>query len=461
MASHDLPVVKILEISQVSPFINSANSLTHLSIPLTFFDVVWIKFPPMETLFFYQFTGLTLLRFNSEILPKLKHSLSLALGYYLPLAGKVTWPPHAHIPTISYSKDDTVSVHVEESNADFNRLSGDDIHESSESRHLIPELLTSDESTSSMAVQITLFPNQGFCIGVAMHHAVSDGATAIAFLKSWAYLSANLGKENPNLSPELTPYIDRTVVKDHTGICMMYLKHLFQFNESDNLEANQRSLKLNEDLGLNRNSFRATFKLTREDIKKLREKILSTKQLHLSTFVITYAYVLVCFVKAKEVEGHRNVHFIIPVDCRSRLDPPLPQNYLGNCVYFRDATLKAGVFMEENGVAKIAEKISDMIRDIEEKELLEGAEEGLEKLAKIAEAEEQMFTIAGSNRSQFYGVDLGWGRPKKIEVTSIDRTGSIAMSESGDGNGVEIGLVSSSHEMESFKSVFVSGLQYV
>ncbi|XP_044506966.1 malonyl-CoA:anthocyanidin 5-O-glucoside-6''-O-malonyltransferase-like [Mangifera indica] len=463
MASND-PEVKIIEISRVCPFINSPQSPTFFSIPLTFFDALWLKFPPVESLFFYQLTDSTRLNFNSEILPKLKHSLSLTLLHYHPLAGKLTWHPHADVPIISYSPNDAVSLLVAESNLDFNRLSGDDIRESPESRHLIPELLSSDESASTMALQITLFPNQGFCIGMSMHHAVVDGVAAIAFKKAWAYLCRQLGNQHPSLLPELTPFSDRTVVKDPTGLCKKCLKNWLDFKVSDDSELNQRSLKILEDLVVIQNSVRATFKLSGEDIKKLKEKILfklqqkkPTKHFHLSTFVVTYAYILVCLVKSKSVEGNKKFSLLFLVDYRNRLVPPLPANYFGNCVLTRFATLEASIFMDEDGVAIISEKISNMIREIDEKGIHEAVEENLESWGNMEG--EEIFSIAGSNRTKFYEIDYGWGKPKKIEIISIDRTGAISMTESGDGNGVEIGTVLSRNEMEIFKSVFVSGLQ--
>ncbi|KAJ0100273.1 hypothetical protein Patl1_21768 [Pistacia atlantica] len=80
-----------------------------------------------------------------------------------------------------------------------------------------------------MAPQVTLFPNQAFCIGIATHDAVIDGYTAIAFMKSWAYLCTKQAKQHPSLLPKLTPFFDRTVVKDPTGLCIKYLKNWFDF----------------------------------------------------------------------------------------------------------------------------------------------------------------------------------------------------------------------------------------
>ncbi|KAJ0098605.1 hypothetical protein Patl1_21765 [Pistacia atlantica] len=246
---------------------------------------------------------------------------------------------------------------------------------------------------------------------------------------------------------------------------MVYLKNWLDYLGSDISDVNQPSLKVYEDLGVNRNTIRATFKLSREDIKKLREIILSRvegtkpiKQPHLSTFVVTYSYVLICLVKARGREVNRNVNFMFPVDYRNRLAPPVPANYFGNCVFLLKSIIKASALIEENGIAIIAEKISNMIREIDEKGLFEGAEGILEDLMKM-EAGDQTIGLAGSIRFNVYGVDFGWGRPKKVEIVSVEKTGAIAMAECRDGNGVEIGVVLNSHEMEIFKSLFVSGLQ--
>ncbi|XP_044467765.1 phenolic glucoside malonyltransferase 1-like [Mangifera indica] len=459
--------LKILEISQVAPFSNSFHFAAEFSFPLTFYDTFWLNFTPVERLFFYQLTDSTVVHFNSVILPKLKHSLSLTLLHYIPLAGKLTWPPDAAKPIVSYSTGDAVSLIVAESSADFKRLSGDDTLESSELRHLTPQLLTSDDRASSMALQITLFPNQGFCVGITTHHAIVDGSTAVNFMKSWAYLCTQLDKPDASLLPELTPSFDRTVIKDPTGLYRIYLRNWLDYSGSDISEVNQLSLKVYEDLGVNRNTIRATCKLSREDIKKLREKILSkaeglkpVNQLHLSTFVVTYSYVIICLVKARGAEGNRNVNITFPVDYRHRLDPPIPANYFGNCVYFLKSKTQASALTEENGIAVIAEKISNMIREIDEKGLFEGAEQILEDVMKM-EAGDQTIGLAGSIRFNVYGVDFGWGRPKKVEIASVEKTGAVALTEARDGNGVEIGVVLSCHEMEIFKSLFSSGLRNV
>ncbi|KAF5961480.1 hypothetical protein HYC85_002689 [Camellia sinensis] len=70
-----------------------------------------------------------------------------------------------------------------------------------------------------------------------------------------------------------------------------------------------------------------------------------------------------------------------------------------------------------------------------------------------------LFSIAGSPRLEIYNIDFGWGRPRKVEVTSIDKSGAFSLADSRDGNGgLQIGIVLNKHEIEAFASLFASGL---
>ncbi|XP_039070873.1 phenolic glucoside malonyltransferase 1-like isoform X2 [Hibiscus syriacus] len=345
--------MKVHEFSRVKPPPDSPKTSAEFSLPLTFSDVFWFKFPPVERLFFYRLNALNLARFNSEVLPKLKQSLSLALLHYLPLAGNLKWPPNAPKPIISFFPCDGVPLTVAESDADFNLLSSNGIYEAVDLHPLTPELITSDESAATTALQITLFPNRGFCVGIAAHHAVLDGKTTTMFIKSWAYICKQGNPENSTFPPELTPVFDRSVLRDPGGLDMIYLRSWLDSMGSDSNTA-KKSLKILLDKGVAASLVRATVELTREDLKKLRERVLSKlpetgKDLHLSTFVLTYAYITTCIVRSRGGNGDRDVAFGFTVDCRPRLDPPVPENYFGNCNTTTVDFAKARDFLDENG----------------------------------------------------------------------------------------------------------------
>ncbi|KAG8489767.1 hypothetical protein CXB51_017985 [Gossypium anomalum] len=425
--------MEILEVTQVTPTFNSPKSTTEFRFPLTFFDLFWFEIPPVERLFFYQLDELTPACFNSVILPKLKRSLSLTLVHYLPLAGNLTWPPNEPKPIILYTPNDGVSLTVAHSDADFNILSSDGVYDAAELHPLKPDLITSDVSASPIALQVTLFPNKGFCIGITVHHAVLDGQTTTM-----------------------------SVVKGPDGLDMLYLNQWLASSGSDS-DTIKKSLKITTSAGGGAASdlVRATLEITREDFKKLRERVLpklsdSGKEVHLSTFVLSFAYVTTCMVKARGGDGDRKVAFAFTADCRPRLNPPVSQNYFGNCNRPKFEVAKARDFLDENGLVFAVQKASGMVKALMEKGVLEGMDKFLSFASDVlSDPKLQIISVAGSPRFGVYGIDFGWGKPHKVVIVSLDKHGAFSMAESRDGSGgVEIGLALNKHEMNNFSWLF-------
>ncbi|XP_062095544.1 phenolic glucoside malonyltransferase 1-like [Humulus lupulus] len=461
---------KILEVSHVAPFTASPQSTTHFSLPLTMFDTLWFKFSPVQRLFFYSLPETEDTFFNS-VLPKLKHSLSLALQYFLPLAGKLAWPQDSPKPVVLYTRGDVVSVSVAESDADFDLLAGNHAFPASAVRPLVSPLHLSETGASVIALQITVFPNRGFSIGLTTHHAVLDGKSTTMFMKSWAYLS----RENPPLLPELTPFYDRNIVKDPCGLDMKFLNSWMgnPGSTSSDCRNSPKLFELFKSPDGPSDLYRATFELTRSDIDKLRRRVSSNwdslthrspkPKLHLSSFVLTYAYMFDCFLKATEGdESKSKVILGFAADYRNRLTPPVPENYFGNCVGVKvnwDDTREHLLGKEEDSLTALVVKASALVKELgEEIDFYKEAEELLPRLSSLGSDNSLFFGVAGSPRFGVYSIDFGWGRPKKVAVLSIEN-GSISMAESGDGNGgVEAGLVLKKHQMDCFASVFVNGL---
>ncbi|OMO57316.1 Transferase [Corchorus olitorius] len=470
--------IQIHEITRISPSFNSPKSANNgISFPLPFFDIFWFKFPPVDVVLFYQLTesAASPCHFYWEIVPKLKQSLSLALLHYLPLAGKLKWSSDSPKPIIFYSTpNDGVSLTVAESNAhNFHTLTGSEIYRANELHCLVPELMISEEIAEMISFQITLFPDQGFSIGFRVHHGVTDGKALFMFVKSWGYLCKEIllaGKaEVPsNLPPNLTPFLDRSVIKDPTRLDLIYLKRWLEIEGfGHENQGSKRSLKtLQTIVPISDDLVRATFEFRHEDINKLKDKAnLSSsahgKPLHLSTFVLTLAYTITCLVKARGERDDRVVFIVFSVDCRSRLNPPLPTTYFGNCIMGSESYTKATDFIGQNGFAFAVNLVSNMVNKFNNTRVLEEAENQLKNPSTLKPDQEiQIISVAGSPRIGTYGSDFGLGELKKVEVVSIDRTGAISVAESRNGGGgVEIGLALKKAEMRNFiASLIFDGL---
>ena len=457
--------MNIVEVCHVPPFSNSFKStLTEFSLPLNFSDIFNLKFPLSQSIFFYKLGESTTTFFKTVILPKIKHSLSITLFHFLPLAGYLSWPQNSEKPIIIYNTaSDGVLLTVAESNEDFDHLYSE-VRYASESRPYLAPLFVSDTKASILSFQITLFPNKGFTISSTINHAVLDGTSLSLFMNSWAYICRNLD-ENVKISPsslseELNPSFDRTVIQDSEGLEMRYLNYWLGLKLPGS-DANPRSLKPIP-FPVPADVVRATFRFSREDIKKIGERVLSklekgNETKPFSTYVLAYAYTLVCMAKAKGLKNNNKVKFGLTADCRTRLNPPLSRNYIGNCVTSCDVLVEAEHLLKETGVLYVAKRLNEIIKGLENG-VLEKAKEKVPYMD--VEPGVRVILVVGSSRWGMYGADFGWGKPTNIETTTIDVGESFSMMESRDeSGGVEIGLVLKKNEMEIFDSLFVHGLK--
>ncbi|XP_058766822.1 phenolic glucoside malonyltransferase 1-like [Vicia villosa] len=470
--------LKIHQHLKVVPPLSSTQTTT-TTIPLTFLDIWWLRFHPVERLFFYT---LPISQshpsfFFQNLVPILKSSLSLTLQHFLPLAGKIIWPLDSSKPYIQFNSNDDdygVSLLMAESNSDFNHLIQNSTKVTSSSRSFIPVLESTDLFASIVSIQITLFPRNGFSIGISTHHAVLDGKSSTMFVKAWAYLCKNIieTKESPILLPELEPLLDRESMKDRDGLSDTLTKNWVNAISKmfPNEKGNEKSLKILPFEPKLEDYVRATFELKREDLNKIKESVLSKSEIFntnepkaksLSSFVLTCAYTLVCVAKAiQEIQNERKKFaFLFTIDCRARLEPPIASNYFGNCVLAYFVNTQPLDFIDEDGVCLVAKCIHEKIKMVIENDVLEGAKDEPSKFTSLMKEGYEIIGVAGSNRFDVYESDFGWGRPEKVEIVSIDRGLTIGLAESKDGRGgIEIGLVLDNHVMDVFSTLFLQGL---
>ncbi|KAA0039435.1 malonyl-CoA:anthocyanidin 5-O-glucoside-6''-O-malonyltransferase [Cucumis melo var. makuwa] len=458
-------LISILEVSTVAPPPASPSSPTHFSLPFTYFDALFLKIPPTERIFFYSLPDPPLFNSNS-LLTHLKHSLSLTLQHFLPLAGNLVWPPESPKPIVRYSPGDGVSLTVVETDADFTHFSGTGIRPVEECRPFVPELPAADDSVPVMALQITLFQNRGLSIGISNHHAFVDGKSSIMFLKSWAYIfkqTLNKPESSIALPPELTPFFDRSIIKDPKGIDMLYINYWLK--KTNPTDPSIKSLKYFPNLGVPPEMVRGTFKFTRTDIENLRKATTKedeskpSKPTRYSSFVLAFAYISICAVKSARIEQkNKRVYLGFYADWRARLDPAVPANYFGNCGGSHGVFAEVGELEdEEKGLGIASKRIDEAIKGLDEN-VTKGAEESLSKWEKVEEGI-KFVGVVGSPRLGVYELDFGWGRPENVKMVSIERTGSISLADGRDGDGIEVSLVLSQPEMLCFASIFSDGLK--
>ncbi|KAL3624767.1 hypothetical protein CASFOL_031435 [Castilleja foliolosa] len=428
----------VIERCDIQP---SPDNAAEMTLPLLHYDITWLYFHPVQRLLFFNFPC-SKPQFLETLIPKLKQSLPQTLAHFLPLAGNIIHPLDSGGPFIRFSTGDSVQLTVAESNSDFNHLTGNHSRVADEFYSCVPQLPPAKHSQNDvvfpvLALQITLFPNRGLCLGFTNHHAIGDASTIVRFIKAWASVN-----ESGFIDSKLTPVYDRSAVADPEGLDKIYW----------NLIKRSRAVE-SPPVVFPLNKLRRTFILTLDDIQKLKNAVAGK---HVTTFAVTCGLVWSCLVKAEttEVSDDEPEFFGFAADCRGRLTPPLPAAYFGNCLAFVKAESKHGLLKGKDGFLFAAECVSEAIQRTvyNEKGILDGAESWPLEFGKLIG--KRLFGVAGSPRFDLYDVDYGWGRPNKFESVSIDGDTSMSLCKSRDfEGGLEIGLSRPAKNLDAFAAI--------
>ncbi|KAJ0968819.1 hypothetical protein J5N97_021696 [Dioscorea zingiberensis] len=405
-------------------------------LPLNIFDLIFIAEPPIVRFFSYRFPHPTA-DFIGGVVPALKASLSATLHDFYPLAGKICYSGDNLV--IRYEDGDSVPFTLAEyyDADDFDDISGYHDRHRSKFRPLFSHLESDkDGEKRLLAVQVTVFPNAGFVIAVTTNHAAIDGRSVMHFMRSWA--SACRAAEPVDL---IRPSFDRSTVKLAQTISPRDFKNFFENILQDN------SPVVTDD-----NAVLATFKVSKADIEKLKQRV-SAVAGTCSSFSVTSACAWVSLLRARGYNNKSETRAVLnfSADCRARLSPRLPPEYLGNCLKPCFCEAMVSDLMAEDGVEFACELIQKTVKQLSEGEVMEG----WEKLAMFAAAEERM-SVNGSPRFGAYDTDFGWGKPVKVDFPVL-KTGCIALLDCGDEQGgIEFEVALTEKEMKEFRAHFMA-----
>ncbi|KAL3848660.1 hypothetical protein ACJIZ3_010542 [Penstemon smallii] len=265
-------MVILLEQCKISP---PSNMTCECSLPIVFFDMFWYNFVASQSVLFFKFPC-SKSHFLEVIVPDLKKSLSSTLGQFLPLAGNIIHPLNPeNKPILSYLPGDSVCLTVSESESDFNHLTGNHPRVSDDFYDFAPNLpptTHSDNSTTCpvLALQVTLFPGQGICIGFVTHHVVADASTVLSFMKAWALINSQLDSTEITRLMEANcclPFYDRKTVVGINGLDSLYWDLIVKL--SCPIEPPRMKFPIGK--------VRSTFVLKKDEIQKLK-KFVSAKR---------------------------------------------------------------------------------------------------------------------------------------------------------------------------------------
>ena len=464
--------VKIIQQCQVSP---PPGSVSTSSIPLAFFDLPWVYSVPVQIIFFYEFPH-SIKHFLQNVLPNLKHSLSLTLQHFFPLAANLVFPPQPHHPHILYSNSDSLSFTIAESTQDLHHLIANTLRDVRDLYPFVPTLpapRTSQDGTRLfplMAIQVTVLPSSGFSICLTYRHLAADARAFLHFMKFWANVCGtrkDLASSSLEGSLPL-PFLNRDTIEDPKGIKLIYLQELWD-SSAQGMEFNDPAPNFLSD------KVRLSFVLSRDHVEKLKKWVsvqcnsygLELESLHISTFVVTSSLTWVCLAKSEgasfnDVPNNDETHTLtFLADCRNRLELSIPTTYFGNCLVLRVVSLEKRKLVEDNGIVEAVIAIGSKVRDVQ-CEPLKGVESFMSDIKKTAKSRQHVIKVAGSPKLGVYDIDFGWGKPKKSEILHIEYSGSLSLSDCRDNKGgVEVGLVLGRPQANNFNIILEQHLKNI
>ncbi|KAB8087300.1 hypothetical protein EE612_011372 [Oryza sativa] len=448
---------RVLRTARVAPSSpDGVPMLGERAVPLTFLDAIWLPTPPVDRVFFYRLgaddDGV------DAVLSRLADSLSRALHVFYPLAGRLRLTPgKTNRYELFYQPGDAVAFTFAEHDdgVGVDELAADDPREVAKIAPLVPEL---PDGGAVLAVQATVLPpaRRGLALGVTVHHAACDGSSSTHFLHTWAAACAGAA-----VLPK-PPVIDRTFICEREDL---YDYMVSRTEESDKF----RSPDVADSKLL------ATFTLSGEILQSIKDRVAGVAARRgksppprCTSVVATFAVVWQCHIRAAlgDVEAdnkhHGRAHFIFPTDHRARMEPRVPDKYLGNCV----GPCFASAPKEEIAAADAEDGLYTTCAAI-----AAAVDEGTrydpdywkrcrEHVGGMSASDGPPLAVAGSPRFRVYDVDFGFGRPAKVDVVSVAKTGAISVAE-GRRGGIEVGVGLPPERMERFRRCFADAVAWL
>ncbi|KAL5556967.1 hypothetical protein UlMin_039203 [Ulmus minor] len=254
-----------------------------------------------------------------------------------------------------------------------------------------------------LAVQVTELVD-GIFIGCTMNHCVVDGNSFWHFFNTWSQLSRGI-----TVISETHPVFGREYLK---GIIDLPLQIPFTDNELSN-----RSIppKLNQ----------RVFHFSKEKISQLKAKANSemsndmSSNTKISSLQALLAHLWISITRNRRLNPDLEVIYRVAVGLRQRLQPPLPDQYLGNAVKVVTVKSRAGELLQR-GLGWAAWQINKMIASVSSTEAKRYLEDWAKNPKLLAKTKGELLLInpklvtGSSPRFDVYGNDFGWGKPLAV-----------------------------------------------
>ncbi|RLM59034.1 shikimate O-hydroxycinnamoyltransferase-like [Panicum miliaceum] len=374
---------------------------------------------------------------------RMRRALAEALVPFYPLAGRLRRGADGRLELDCNGEG---ALFVE---ADAAGTAGDDYGDfapTPELKRLVPAVECADDVSAFplLVLQVTYFKCGGVCLGVGTQHHVSDGLSAAHFINSWSALCR--GTRIASM-----PFVDRTLLRARDPPTPQF-EHI-EYHPAAPAALSSESTPPSA-------TAVAIFKLNRADLGRLQSQLRPAGEGLLSTFAVVAAHVWRCACLARGLRREQPTTMFTAVSGRRRLQPPLPDSYLGNAVFTAAAVAGAGAVAGGAlaGAAAAVQAAVDRVDGDYCRSALDYLELQPDPSAVLRRGAS---TFNGVNlrliswaQMPVHDADFGWGRPVFMGPGGIAREGLGFVLPSAEGDGsMSVAISLQAEHMDKFRKL--------
>ncbi|KAL5559066.1 hypothetical protein UlMin_035277 [Ulmus minor] len=337
--------------------------------------------------------------FMEALLEKLKHSLSISLVHFYPLAGRLKTVKTENPPSYFIYVDCQESPGARFIHASLD-LTMSDILSPVDVPSIVQSFFDHDRASnheghtlSLLSIQVTELID-GVFIGCSMNHSLADGTSYWNFFNMWSEIFQAQGSTSSISRP---PVLKRWFPEGHGPIINL------PYTNPDEFISRFEAPPLRE----------RVFHFSAETIAKIKAKAnAESNTTEISSLQALSAFVWRCITRVRRLPSHQITSCRMTTNNRSRLNPPLSENYFGNVVSVIRGFTAAGELLEHD-LGWAAWKVHEAVVGLNDKAVQEWLDAWLKSpiVYQIGRLYDPYSVLIGSSpRFNKYGNEFGMGK---------------------------------------------------
>ena len=396
----------------------------------------------------------------SNFLEKLKHSLSIALVHFYPLAGRLS--------TQNYTNENSFSIFVEPNKGPGARfihataleftvsdvISPNDVTIVRSFFDLGEKCINYDGHTNALlSIQVTQLLD-GVFIGFSINHSVLDGTSFIHFVNMFSHIFTN--DDDDNLRENKIKEIPRVPIFNYRP----WLSPDIAVIKCSALDLDKLIMSRGYDPGPLRERI---FHFSRTSMSKLKakanEEYCGTEDVIISSFQSLSAFVWRSITRARNLAPDQQTRCFFSVGARGRLDPPISDDYFGSFLYKAQYDCKVEELFDNN-MGCTAMNLNKVIKSTQDgKSILDFYKEFVKtplvrpRGVDSNPLEECGVVMGGSARFDMYGSEFGFGRALAVRMGYGNKEdGKIIASAGCEGGSIDLEICLRPHIMSALEA---------